>query len=1317
MLKVFFIIFTIHLSLPCRAVIDNFNFFGEKSGLSTLNIRSITEDKTGYLWVGTINGVFKFNGNVFNKVNISDEANNYIVNYIYTDSLNSIWVGTKNNGLFKNQNNDWTIINLSNKYYNNQIPSILSILENDNKVWIATNKGLSYFDSNNNLFNIESLKGIHIGSIEFINSQEILIGSNEKLLIYSLKTDSFSSYDIPLFEKAMVHSTLNILNRVWVATSKGLIFFNLETKKYSHGPTEIQNTRTLNVLQEQNDIWISTVEKGLFYIEDGKDIRNIKYLKNQGSLSDKYIRTIYISKNKDLWVGNFFNGINHLDLNLIDFKYETSQEKSLYCTESAAIYNILISSDSLVWLSASTGLILFNKKTQECTLLNEPESPYVVYSVTKSHHGLWLSTSKGLKHIDESNLEIKNTVFNDVVYFSFADENGNNYIVTDAGLFEYIETTREVKKIPHSKSIVIKSYQKDSNGKVYLLTSQGICTFENGLLEIFDTSQHIKETSNIGSFHINSNDKFFIGTHDQRLVILDKNQKLIKTFNLRNNVISGFKINSILSEENENIIWTGTDKGLIRFDLLLNKSNVFKNIAGNSTNQYLPNSIYNNKNIEMFFGTSTGFVYFNPKDVYINETPPTVVINSMKLLNKKVEVNKIYPSGFILNDEINNLNEIEIGHLDYIIGFEFSALDFANLNDNKFLYRLSGLEKDWVSIDSNNPQATYSNLNPGDYVFEVKATNSYGVWTKSPKQLKIKVLPAPWKTWWAYTLYVLTLISLICWYIQRKNRENIRITKMLKAQVKERTAELEVQKKTVENLLVRKNEMFANVSHEFRTPLTLILGPVNKLLNSRLHSEDIQSLKMVNRNANRLLTMIEQLLLLAKISGEEKVHQIPQLVNHQILSIIEIFQPLAKQRGIKLTLVNNNKAAINAVPNTIDTILGNLISNAIKYTPTGGEVWVNSYTSQGKVIIEVKDTGCGLDEQQKIDIFNRFKRLDSHANIDGVGIGLSVVEEMLKINKATIEIESEPGSGSLFRVIFTSIDPADIKVVEEDKHLLVNQLAKNTGLQVDNNQVLVESTGNKNNETILIIEDNDDMRLHISNSIKSNFHCLLADRGKKGIALAVKHVPDIIICDVMMPEMDGFKVSRILRSDTRTSHIPLILLTALHDKESRIKGWREHIDAYLTKPFDSQELLLQLENILVIRNILKSKAGKIIQAGRKTSKGSGLPKRDKAFVDKMNDLIAKNYSNPIYQRVQLASDMAVSEKQLQRKLKALIDKNPMELLREYRLQKAAEKLKDGLQVSLTCDESGFNSVSHFSQCFKAHYGVSPKVYQQNCKKV
>lgn len=1290
-----------------HTAIPIFTHYGTEQGLSTTNVRAITQDQTGYMWVGTRKGLFKFDGYQFTKETLITNDKDIQVNHLLTDHLGRIWVGTQKNGLFKWHNGNWQQVSFSP---NDIVVPIQTITQATNhSIWVGTSSGLNHYDEANNALVKHNVLNHSIFSIINASNQDLWIGSIGQIHRYNINNGTINTYQLANTPNAWIHDILEKDKQLWLATSKGLVLFDLLSKQFINGPSIIPDTRILTIEEHKNDLWIATIDQGLFHIEQTKKITNYRHSQYKHSLSDQYIMTLFISNDNHLWIGNFYKGLNQLLLDSLAFKYENAEPQSLSCADSAITYQVLETSQNNLLISTSKGLIQYNTQTQYCHLKT---TDYIIYSINKNKDNLWLATSDGLKSYLPENNSIAHLNYQGVVFFTFQDSDGLSYIGTKVGLFEYFDDQISPKIVKGSEQIEFTYYQQDSTGKIYFLTNNGIKVLYQGQLNSFEFFDKKYNSPKFTALHISPNNDIYLAS-EQKVLTFNTEGQSVDIHDITNANLMDFKINSLLADRSQQSLWMGTDKGLIHYDVNNRTSTLIKNITSQQATGFLPQSSYQSSN-HMFFGTTNGFIHFDPSHVAIKNKEQNVIINAMKLLNKPVKVNQSYPSGFKINKPINQLSEITLTHKDYIVDFEFTTLDYEQPNHRQYAHRLVGLNEDWFINDAKHRQATYTNLNPGHYKFEVKTTNNFGQWS-SPKQLKIQVLPAPWLTWWAFTAYALTIFGLIYWYWQKKNRDNIRITKMLRTQVKQRTQELEVQKQKVEKLLAKKNEMFANVSHEFRTPLTLILGPINKLLKTPRHEEEMQSLRMVNRNANRLLTMIEQLLLLAKLTGAEKITHIPQLIHHQVLSIFEIFNRLALEKGIEMSLVNNNEAAINATENTIDTVLGNLLSNAIKYTPTGGKVTVKSYTSQDQVLIEVSDTGCGLDDHQKKEIFNRFQRLDAHSNIDGVGIGLSIVEEILKINNGTLSIDSEPGRGTTFIVAFDSIETTNINH-QHNQHNLVNQLAKNALLETNYDPLMISPKHEKKRDTILIIEDNDDMRHHIAQSIDDHFNPLLADRGKSGIALAIKHVPDIIICDVMMPEMDGFKVSRILRSDSRTSHIPLILLTALHNKESRIQGWREHVDAYLTKPFDADELLLQLNNVLVIRNILKKKTSHIVQAGKKTPENIDLPKKDKEFVDKVNAIIAKNYCNPVYQRKHLAKSMAVSEKQLQRKLKALIDKNPMELLREFRLSMATEKLKEGHQVSIVCDECGFNSLSHFSQCFKAHYGVSPKAYQQTCNK-
>jgi signal transduction histidine kinase/DNA-binding NarL/FixJ family response regulator len=911
----------------------------------------------------------------------------------------------------------------------------------------------------------------------------------------------------------------------------------------------------------------------------------------------------------------------------------------------------------------------------------------------------------------------------------FAKNHDRNHVLlgTNRGLYKYSinkKASVELKPInDEEQKLDFVGYDTLNKNK----TNESIILFGQSGIFNLDQDEKLKHnsriqqqlpTKDIRSIHVDKN-RLFIGTSKYGLYQFNLDYELITRYTNKHGIPIDSTINSIEQDDN-GYLWLGSDIGLIRLNITTKQSHTFYESDGLQSNYFQKSSSLKTKSGQLIFGGRNGFNAFYPKKIKINQKPPKIVLTNFLRFGQSVEPAKDY-DGFKLNNDINEIDELVLSHKDYVIGFEFAALDYAAVNRNKYAFKMEGLDPNWNYVDAYNRSISYSNLKPGDYVFRVKGANKDGVWNEKGKNLRIKVLPAPWLSWRAWLAYILLSLLALWWYVRSKTRANEKITKLLRVEVEKKTKilqqktnELQIQKQTVESLLIRKNELFANISHEFRTPLTLIIGPIQQLLKKSIHTSDMTTLRMIDRNANRLLTMIEQLLQLAKISDGEKIVFKCYKTQTHIKTIVDSFKPLASEKKIELKLQHNDAAAIKTTENSIEIILGNLLSNAIKYTPNNGQVTVSSQINQDKIDIKVKDTGPGLDSQQQIEIFNRFKRLNPNQNIAGVGIGLSVVEEVLKVNNASIKIDSIVGKGSTFVVTFNTIGLDFNEKKGDSNQLLMEQLASDviTEKPATDINTFVE---NKTNETILIIDDIHDMRQHIASTLKESYHCLLAADGKTGIAMAVEHIPDVIICDVMMPEMDGFEVSRVLRSDTRTSHIPLIMLTALNDKASRIRGWREHVDVYLTKPFDANELTIQMENILVIRNILKQKAGNKLSKGNNSS-NLDLPELDQKFVEKLNQVIRNNFRDTNYLRPQMASDMAVSIKQLQRKLKALIDKNPMDLLRDYRLNQAADQLKSGYQVGIISDNCGFNSVSYFSQCFKAKYGLSPKKYQQICNK-
>jgi signal transduction histidine kinase/ligand-binding sensor domain-containing protein/DNA-binding response OmpR family regulator len=1312
--------------------------------LPNVRIRSIVQDQQGFLWLNSNTNLWRFDGynlqvyTDFLDKSIDPTSSLTELSHLFVGHDDTLWITSKHKGLIKLNNHSITAYQhqADNKHSisSNYVSAFIEL--NNNNIWLGTKNGLNhFFNGKFTHYPLPSpdynLKDNFITSIVSLSEQELLVASKNNLFSFNIETKAFTQFRLPhTIDDFFIYNIYKDNdNKTWLATNQGVFVMHSYAGQFNAYKPEIINFSVPSILVDKQNIWLGSILNGLYKIskKDGS-IQNFKHkAEADTSISDDNITSLTLDNHGVLWISSFNGGVNYIDTNTLNFNLASISSTSLYCSKSSVIYGFEQDGDD-IWLASEKGLIKYNEQKNNCQFIdkntdNTPAfSQNIPFSINiDSQRQKWITSSDGLNVMRENNMLVDDKIHHSRYKNSyFSSEYQANLILfgTDKGLYIYHDDSQIVEAfavidlaLSHAK---FNSYIKDSHNNYFFATNLGVAFINSqGQLVIQNKIQSQLPTQEISSL-LFRNDELWIGTSLNGLFHFDSNLDLIQHYDVSNGVASNLSIQSMQSDQ-FNHLWIATENGLINLHPETNWSHTFHLSDGLQNDYFLRSSSYKANDGRLYFGGNKGYNAFYPEDIKTNQTAPEIVLTNFTRFGKSVAIG-VENDGFVLSKPINQLEQMTLGHKDYVIGFEFSALDYTDSSRNQYAYMMQGLDPDWIYVDASDRKISYSNLAAGNYVFKVIGTNKDGIWNKAGKSLKITVRPAPWLSWWAYSAYTLLFFSLLFWYINRKNRANARITQLLRTEVAKQTKQLQIQKQKVENLLVRKNELFANVSHEFRTPLTLILGPINKLLNTPLSVSEINALKMVNRNANRLLTMIEQILQIAKISDNENIKFYPQKTKLYIETIVETFKPLANEKNLDLQLANCDDAAVSTSKDAIEMIIGNLLSNAIKYTPAGGRITVSAKTKDNKLYIEVSDTGCGLSQSQQKDIFNRFTRLDTHKNIEGIGIGLSVVEELLKVNNADITITSTPDVGSRFIVCFHCID-IDFEDRNDQSNkmsnsLLLKQLTHET-IEIHNPN-FSQQDNNKQGENILIIEDNHDMRLHIADTLKDNYQCLLAQEGKEGIALAIEHVPDIIICDVMMPGMDGFQVCRVIRSDTRTSHIPLVLLTALEDRKSRIRGWREHVDAYLTKPFDAAELLLQLENILVIRNILKTKAGQQVKVGNNTAH-IDLPKKDQQFIQKLNNIITHNYKNPLFLRAKLATEMAVSERQLQRKTKALIDKNPMDLLREYRLSQAAIMLKDGYQVSISSDECGFNSVTYFSQCFKAQFGMTPKNYQTTCK--
>ncbi len=1324
-----------------NAEVAEFQRLSTQDGLPDSSVRAITQDAQGFMWFGTTRGLVRYDGHRMRVYALPDRDDptgpEPFIQVLLPDSRNGVWVGTRNRGLFHITAAGTRRYNALDGQLNSNTVTALH-LDAAGWVWIGSEGGIERLQANGQRRALPPLPG-DAGAVTGLlplHDGEWLVGARRGLFLYSTAARRWHTLlpgDRPAHAINAIHRDAR--GQIWLGTDGGLQRWN--RRDGLQQVPGVPHGRVMTLTSADSSLWAGLLFQGLHrvHLDDGH-VSVYKYRRNSPhSLSGVSVMSVFLDRTAVLWTGMFHNGLNRLSTAALKFGLENAGEDSFYCAENQVFYSVNEIEGEL-WVSSNAGLIRYNPATRACRLYTQDRGQRSGLSHDSVQHvqagsdgALWVSTMAGLNRLDPVSERIdtlRGAVPEAVTYFSVERDAEALYLGTQNGLYLYHHRARRSEAVPVRSEQLrdqrINATARAPDGGFIFATRRGLARInEHGELASLRSDVEQINAHEITALHVQDDGQMWVAVFNRGLYQLDAHARLIRKHGPADGIGGHITVNSILPDAAGHL-WMGSDSGLIRYRPASRSAHTFHRADGLQNDYFLRASAHRSANGVLAFGGRQGLNRFDPQSIEINAAPPPVALTELSRFNQPVHAGA--GGEFTLPEEINSLSSLQLGHRDYIIGFQFAALDFNDPARNRYAHRLEGLEEDWNFTDADNRRVTYTNLAPGHYTLLLKASNKDGVWSLQSKRLHITVLPAPWLSWWAFVLYALAAVLGLVWLIRHRTRSARQRSRQLQAQVEARTREVKMQKQTVESLLAHKNEVFANITHEFRTPLTLILGPLQTLLKKIRNPAHREQLQMMDVYANKLLHMIEQLLHLASLDEAAAPKRRIQAVAATLKLIGDSFVPLAQARGLKLSVhLDCESVHVCLTRDALDIVIGNLLSNAIKYTPAGGEVLLQARSEDGRLKIDIRDTGPGIPADRHALIFNRFTRLESTAGESGAGIGLSVVREVVQANEGTVQIDSTPGQGSCFTLTFNqvsvddgavapAIEPADAPLSGELRSAPATPVAAVL-------QPLHSEDKDRERSTVLIIEDHEDMRRHVSELLSEQYHCVSAVDGAEGIAQALKVVPDIIVCDVMMPQMNGYQVCRVLRNDPRTSHIPIVLLTALNDRASRIKGWREHVDAFLSKPFDGDELLLRLHSTLTVRRIvarynrLALRAGAAREGAQPGAEAAlDLCKKDRQFVEKLHRVIERHHSDEGFLGQQMAAEMAVSQRQLQRKTKALLDENPMDMLKRYRLERAAELLREGHQVSHCADASGFASVSYFALCFRKQYGMTPKKFQQ-----
>jgi signal transduction histidine kinase/DNA-binding response OmpR family regulator/streptogramin lyase len=752
-------------------------------------------------------------------------------------------------------------------------------------------------------------------------------------------------------------------------------------------------------------------------------------------------------------------------------------------------------------------------------------------------------------------------------------------------------------------------------------------------------------------------------------------------------------------------LWLSTNRGLARYDPRTARVRSYDVQDGLQSNEFNSGAYYRAEDGRLFFGGIHGVTAFDPEDLADNPHVPPIAITGFRRAGREDRPGE---EGSPLARQMSATDTLRLSHRDDAFTFEFAALDFSAPTRNSYAYRMEGFDTGWIQAGSDRT-ATYTNLPPGRYTFRVRGSNNDGLWNESGAAVVVFIAPPPWRTWWAYAGYLLLLVGAGA-ALTRHRRNRLRLKHRLEIK--------NIEAEKLRELDRDRQRFFANVSHEFRTPLTLTIGPLDDLkagLHGELSEPVGQQVDLARRNAGRVLDLINQILDVARLEAGRMPLRARELDLCGFTdAVVSSFAPAAERKGLTMTVhTEPGSVRVWADPQHLEKVLVNLLSNAIKFTPAGGSVGVTVGADAGAARIVVRDSGPGIPQADLPNVFDRFYRGDGSRQ-PGTGIGLALAKELVDLHGGSLTVNSEAGRGSTF-VVGLPLGHRHLapdQIAEEAAAPLPAfapfDLASITAAGGDGVPFVPVAPAGEDVTTVLVVDDNADIRAYVRRHLESAYRVVEAADGREGVDKARALLPDLIVADVMMPELDGIGLCRELRADAETDFIPIVLLTAKAAPEDRLEGLHEHCDDYLTKPFDPPELLARVENLIEQRRRLRARYAAPV--GLHPSRVD-VPSSDTAFLERLRCEIESHISDEDFSVERLAAGVGVSRAHLHRRLKELLGMGPSEVIRGMRLERAADLLTARAgTVSEVAYAVGFKSVAHFSNAFQAHYGARPSVY-------
>lgn len=1305
---------------------------------------------------------FQVEGNGHQKPNIS---------LIHKDKENSVWILSSNGiSVLRKGQKKLEKINQTDKVVNQTSLPFYSFFEFEDKIWFGSGSGdiYAYNFENKNFEIVKTGVTSSIIEIKELNQREqIILTSNDGFLIINRITGEkkyFRKENNPSIPtNRMISVYVDKFGEAWIETAvEGVLHFDPFKEKATQFKMKTDKTNpnvflpNFFIFEDKNDnLWVHPLGGGFSYYNRTR--KKLEYFYNEPGdptrLFPNILHSAFSDQQGNLWMCTISRGIEKATFYPDQFKLLQPNPSSVAHAENE-VRAVFEDKNKFLWIATRDGLVyLFDSTKNKLGNLREngtfnsgEKFNGLIYTIMQDRKGnIWMG-SKGrgvfkLENVGTKKMpqfKISNFTHNpgnpfslnhDNVYSVFEDTNGRiwvgtyggglNYIIEEGNETKFINYNNNLKKYPFIDFKRVRFITADFKNNIWVATTNGLVVFNQNFTK--------PDSLKFRTFTYNPNDKSSLSNNNVNYIYCSRNNEIyVATLGGGLNKVvfqnlpdekpvfksfteeSGAPSDIILSinDDLKGNLWLSSERGILKFNRKSLSFEIYGKQSGIESRYFSESTGIRIHTGEIIMGFDDGLYYFNPEQVRKSTSIPPIVFTGIQIGGKDVNNPEIFHTNSTADSKDFTL---DLSHQDKLFSIGYATLDYRNPNNIQYMVKLEGFDQDW-HIERGQRLASYTNLTPGKYVFKVKSTNADGIWVENERRINIVVHPSFWETKLARFLYLLVFLILTATVIYI-------IFTIYKLR----------HKVEVEQLITNmKLKFFTDISHELRTPLTLISSPVDNILKNYTLDPDIkEQLSLVHSNTERMLRLVNQILDFRKIQNKKMKLKLEEFgLGDFIYEIFENFKKIAIEKGIELNFVDlSENENIWADKDKVEKIIYNLLANALKFTPRGKMVTVTILKNDSNILVKVSDQGIGVSKEKVKNIFERFVSLES-SNLNfqpGTGIGLSLSKELAELHKAELTVDSKEGEGATFTVTFKR---GYAHFGSDSDFILMDGQLPGSGSISDHekHEEEISIDGQDTVPLLLIIEDNEELRGFLKIVFSPGFHVIEASNGNQGLQIAKDQLPDIIITDIMMPEMDGLDLARRIKSDDTTSHIPVVVLTAKTDLDTQLEALKTGADDYITKPFSSTYLKARVDNILNQRRklheqFLATLSSNLPHQTLKTfSTDPSLPvveSFDKKLLEKLMDIMEKNMDNSDLTVAELVSQIGIGRSVFFKKLISLTGLAPIEFIREVRIKRAAQLIETGqFTISQVTFMVGNNDPRYFSKCFKQKFGITPSEYKE-----